>query len=665
MSKLKSLPFQILRRKTWEGLALILGVLIMSFLIGYLVFAWTEPTQFPPGGNVEAPLNTSNTPQEKPARLTFTEFFDYTGYYVVPGGPVSANLAGSIILGDDVELSRGVANRLDLAPGDSLNLVSGNLKVGGTDVITSGRIIRVADSEAATANPSYSFSADTDTGMFRSAADTIGFKTGGTSRLTLSTTALTSTLPWRGPAGSASAPAISFSGDDDTGIFRDGANSIGFSTHGSRAMIIVGNKVGIGTDDPRARLDVYNPSNGTETLVARIRNARNAAGYNGLLVNIARTSPNTDAYALNVQTGGTSRLYVRSDGNVGIGTTWPTQKLDVIGYVRGSTGLCIADDCQTSWPTGDGVTWPLLSTIDGTTAAPAYSWSADTNMGIRRGGVDNLRFVTAGVDRLTIDSVGNVGIGTTGPEAKLDVVAGNYRIAINPGIRPQILIKDDLGNFSYINRFNDRLEITSPNSIHLAVGAAGDGTAKEPVKVWIDSAGTIMTPGSGVFGGSVGIGNGALCVDNDGGCGGFEAGSVSAVNYYTGHSDIAEYLKGAKNLEPGDVVIIDSQNYEVTLTNKPYNKRVVGVISTSPGLILGLGDGEIKDGKIPVAIAGIVPTKVTTINGPIEKGDLLTTSIIEGYAMKTNDNKPGSIIGKALESLEKGEGKINVLIMLQ
>ena len=40
-----------------------------------------------------------------------------------------------------------------------------------------------------------------------------------------------------------------------------------------------------------------------------------------------------------------------NSGNVGIGTVNPSQKLDVAGYVKG-TGLCIGNDCRTSWPSG-------------------------------------------------------------------------------------------------------------------------------------------------------------------------------------------------------------------------------------------------------------------------------------------------------------------------
>lgn len=44
------------------------------------------------------------------------------------------------------------------------------------------------------------------------------------------------------------------------------------------------------------------------------------------------------------------------DGNVGIGVSSPTQKLDVAGFVKARQGLCIGEDCRTGWPSGGSTT---------------------------------------------------------------------------------------------------------------------------------------------------------------------------------------------------------------------------------------------------------------------------------------------------------------------
>ena len=60
-------------------------------------------------------------------------------------------------------------------------------------------------------------------------------------------------------------------------------------------------------------------------------------------------------------------------------------------------------------------------------------------------------------------------------------------------------------------------------------------------------------------------------------------------------------------------------------------------------------------------------------NGPIREGDILVSSTLRGTAMKSEPlvlngrrfHQPGTVIGKALESLEKGTGEILVLLSMQ
>src|SRR3989338_8698653 len=72
----------------------------------------------------------------------------------------------------------------------------------------------------------------------------------------------------------------------------------------------------------------------------------------------------------------------------------------------------------------------------------------------------------------------------------------------------------------------------------------------------------------------------------------------------------------------------------------------MGIVSTDPGIILGPQDVN----TYAIGLAGRVPLKVTTENGAIEVGDLLTSSSIPGVAMKAT--RPGPTVGKALEKLD-------------
>lgn len=73
---------------------------------------------------------------------------------------------------------------------------------------------------------------DPNTGMWSPAADTLAWSTNGVECLRLDTTAFTTTLPRVGPLGAVGAPAYTFTGDLNTGMWSAGADTINFSTGG-------------------------------------------------------------------------------------------------------------------------------------------------------------------------------------------------------------------------------------------------------------------------------------------------------------------------------------------------------------------------------------------------------------------------------------------------
>jgi len=121
-------------------------------------------------------------------------------------------------------------------------------------------------------------------------------------------------------------------------------------------------------------------------------------------------------------------------------------------------------------------------------------------------------------------------------------------------------------------------------------------------------------------------------------------------------------------VQSGMVVVIDPDNPgQLTVSRKPYDTRVAGIVAGGRGLGSGvrLGVGQFAH---DVALAGRVYCNVDATETGIEPGDLLTTSAVPGYAMKATDalKSQGAILGKAMERLERGRtGQILVLVTLQ
>ena len=112
------------------------------------------------------------------------------------------------------------ADTISISAGGSL---AANIDIGGIEVLNGTSVA-----------PSYSFINDTGTGMFLTGVGFLEFAVGGVDQLQINATDIRVLPPIRGDAGSAAAPGFSFTTDDDTGMYRSAANELAFATGGTQ-----------------------------------------------------------------------------------------------------------------------------------------------------------------------------------------------------------------------------------------------------------------------------------------------------------------------------------------------------------------------------------------------------------------------------------------------
>ena len=147
------------------------------------------------------------------------------------------------------------------------------------------------------------------------------------------------------------------------------------------------------------------------------------------------------------------------------------------------------------------------------------------------------------------------------------------------------------------------------------------------------------------------IGFGGLCVDNDGTCIASTTGRISSVSSFTGNSDLAEMYFSSQALEAGDIVSTQGA-LSIGRSNTQSRNKVLGVVSTKPGLAIGADDTSLiaGQGMFPVALSGRVPVRLSTEGGVIKAGDKIMLSTIPGVGMKATSS--GEVVGVALEDFD-------------
>ena len=340
---------------------------------------------------------------------------------------------GDINLGDSDKAIFGAGSDLQIYHDGSNSFIqdagTGQIRILGDDV----RIMNAAGTEI-----SAQFIQDSEARLKFNNSTKLATKTGGVDITgTLTATTLAGTLSTAAQTNITSLGTLS--------ALTGGTGDLNWDS-GTLFVDSSASAVGIGTTSPTQPLNVLVPDNSGIQI-------ESAAGHKGYLFfgDDASNTRGRIGYdhatdAMGLWTASAEAVVINSSGNVGIGTSSPTQKLDVNGTVE-LNNLTVAGqqgtDGQVLTSTGSGVAW-------------------EDSAGGVAGIVSN-----ANATAITIDSSEKVGIGTGSPTDKLDVAAPNSQFR---------LTDTDDSTFTQFSSSGGKLAIRqdSTSANHVFLNASGN-----------------------------------------------------------------------------------------------------------------------------------------------------------------------------------------------
>ena len=427
----------------------------------------------------------------------------------------------------------------------------------------------------------------------------------------------------------------------------NGNGNLAFETYqggsggGERMRILNDGNVGIGTTSPDTKLEVSSLSGGvlrltsTDTSVAtgesigRVEFKSNDAstGGNNVMGFVDCLATNAGStYALTFGTGSaaaaTEKMRINQSGNVGIGTTSPSELLHLSS--TGPARLLIEADTDNITETDNA---QIILKQDGGAVVGNLGYKTNTNsleITNNYAAADGiLTLGTSGIERMRIDYLGNVGIGTTSPRSKLQVegVTGSVPALGAAASAAQI------GGSTYGTLFStltsgtgviqqgrsDGVTLTFPLLINPNGGNVGIGTTSPNSKLHVAGTVSHSTPLAN-FNGSVGsgvYGTVSVRVDN--------INYGTAMKFYrssTADNNAIGFQNGASTV--GSISIGTSSTSYNTTSDYRLKENLTAITDgiyrlkqLKPRRFNFIGNADVVDGFIAHEAKEVIPESVT------------------------------------------------------